>query len=1416
MSFEQLKELLARDTNPRKPKKIKGYDGKFTKTFLKWNREVINKGLISFYADEDYFYNMETGRPIKKRYDTRFKTPKLINKFSNIQNNIINVPEPAITSNRQNNKIRDRFIKLNSGEITQTKFNLSKNNLKDILEGFRENTINLKVFYSFDGIRFYTLNQGNIDQLINNFNNENYYSENGSDAEIFRKSRISKFIYIKTVPNKQGLEGAFFKYYHNLEIDLCKYGIYKNDADLIKFKNNNCLYYALEHGGLNKELLTHLKTILKNRNIPLTALPELCKDLNICIELSRPRTDNKKTRKELYGNPNNQKFKIGLIDNHYFIIDEVKISKFSLENYDEIKNLENPFNICKKTKEGKFKRENGRFIDSFDLFIILLENKEKLLNTIKFNKALLSTQYYNEINNNELILNSDENDENYDNKEYYEKRKIKTDEEIKKFSENKEHYKEQLKKIHERTDERKAIKKELNDNKDYIELKKQLKEISNKITKNNKLLKVGSTDDKNENKELKLKFNKIKKEIAKMTEDYFKTYYKNSTEKNKELHKKFQEGEEREIIEEREKRLDKLRIINGVNYKYVLSDIEIAELKNNFEIIELSINEPFKDELYKIIIFDFETFINKELEEETEKEYDEDLNEELDDDKAKEIFKNIHCNIHIPYLVCFLVYEEVDEKIDEIKDKELYDKTEDLIDNKNLRLFQGEECGFYMLENLPDEKNLLLYAHNLKYDFRFLFKYLSKITNIIINGSKIMSCSATYTRKNNKFKNKNINIVFRDTLQMINKPLGNFGECFKMFQEKEIMPYSIYNKETVNKKWVSFDIIKNAVELQNKSKLKKFIENCNKWGCVDRNKNINIIKYSSIYCGIDCKILKRGWRIFRKNTLIISGLDIVNYLTIASLAENTFILKGAYLGCYKISGVPREFIQRCVVGGRCMTRENKMYKILIKLYDFDACSLYPSSMYFLALIEGGFLKGIPKIIKNENLKYDYLIENTDGFFIEIKINNIPLKRGFPLLSKITKEGVREFTNDMIGEIIYIDKFGLKDLIEFHKLKPDTDFTIIKGYYFDEGRNPLIGDIIKEFYDERVKFKKEKNPIEVVYKELMNSGYGKTLLKPIETETIILNKKEFENYKIKNYNHIQEYHELDYKIIVKKIKPINNHFNMVHIGTEILSFSKHIMNRVITTAEDNNLNMYYQDTDSIHIETNDLNKLVEIYNKKYNPETDIINKNGLIGEYMGQFHTDFKIEKYNENDEKIKYKFKEIYSNSSYFLGKKCYIDELNGVLENGDIITDYHIRMKGMSNDTLKATAEEGFYYYYNKPLIIAVNQLNKVLDKDLNFITKNTDENKGVIKNTLENLKSEKENDEWEINNNNTSLKLKKSFSGGILSIFDGLFNGDFIDFDLCKVKPTFDFKRNFTVESKTEFIRNIGFNNPNKEIIN
>ena len=76
----------------------------------------------------------------------------------------------------------------------------------------------------------------------------------------------------------------------------------------------------------------------------------------------------------------------------------------------------------------------------------------------------------------------------------------------------------------------------------------------------------------------------------------------------------------------------------------------------------------------------------------------------------------------------------------------------------------------------------------------------------------------------------------------------------------------------------------------------------------------------------------------------------------------------------------------------------------------------------------------------------------------------------PLTSKINEEsGVRDFTNDMENEIIYVDKVGLKDLITFH----EAEFEIIDGYYFNSGRNNRINNVIKNLYDLRLELKKEK-------------------------------------------------------------------------------------------------------------------------------------------------------------------------------------------------------------------------------------------------------------------------------------------------------------------------------------------------------
>ena len=131
------------------------------------------------------------------------------------------------------------------------------------------------------------------------------------------------------------------------------------------------------------------------------------------------------------------------------------------------------------------------------------------------------------------------------------------------------------------------------------------------------------------------------------------------------------------------------------------------------------------------------------------------------------------------------------------------------------------------------------------------------------------------------------------------------------------------------------------------------------------------------------------------------------------------------------------------------------------------------------------------------------------------------------------------------------------------------------------------------------------------------------------------------------------------------------FSVPQVGVEVLSMSKRIMNEVICTGEDENLGLFYQDTDSMHIYSADVPKLAAAFEKKYNRK--------LIGKQLGQFHTDFELEG----------AATDIIAVESYFLGKKCYIDRLISQDKDGNQISGYHIRMKGVPTDAILYRAAE-------------------------------------------------------------------------------------------------------------------------------
>lgn len=321
-----------------------------------------------------------------------------------------------------------------------------------------------------------------------------------------------------------------------------------------------------------------------------------------------------------------------------------------------------------------------------------------------------------------------------------------------------------------------------------------------------------------------------------------------------------------------------------------------------------------------------------------------------------------------------------------------------------------------------------------------------------------------------------------------------------------------------------------------------------------------------------------------------------------------------------------------------MTAENKIWHVSRQMADFDANGLYVSSTNRLA-----YLKGVPKVLQQNQLNKKFL-DSVDGYFITIKIMNITKHRQFPLLTKVNEQrGVRYFTNDMIGQAIFIDKYGLEDAIEFQAI----DYDITDGCYFNEGRNDKVQQRVNVLYETRAEQKKKGNKIEQVYKLLMNSAYGRTVLKPVITDTICRHKNQLDNYLKMSYNFIQEITTVDTRCYIKRMKAISNHFNYCQVGVEVLSMSNRIMNEVMCLGEDIGCKKIYQDTDSTHMDYEDVETLAIAYKDKYDKE--------LVGDYMNQFHVDFDM--FDENGNKIK-GLQDICSIEAYFLGKKIYCHTL--------------------------------------------------------------------------------------------------------------------------------------------------------------
>ena len=314
--------------------------------------------------------------------------------------------------------------------------------------------------------------------------------------------------------------------------------------------------------------------------------------------------------------------------------------------------------------------------------------------------------------------------------------------------------------------------------------------------------------------------------------------------------------------------------------------------------------------------------------------------------------------------------------------------------------YYGHGCAINFLKAMPT--NTLIYFHNLSYDITFIINHLVAIMDnpIIKNGRTYSLMGIT------KVENEYRTLLFKDSYAIIPHPLRRFPAMFNLDSgKKEVFPYNYYTFARTNQVYGNIEEALQYIKEEDRDCFKANVEEFAKGPTPNE---FNMRDYAVFYCKQDVNILYKGFEWFRSSLLAEFNLDVYNFVSISSIA-NRYMEMNCYwtnASLYDLANTPREFISRCVTGGRCMIKDNMKCKSESDIVDFDAVSLYPSAMARLYCLEG-----IPKVIPNEWLSTSYLMNHLfdddqleptpkkfiSGFFVEVSIEHIKKPRHFPLL-----------------------------------------------------------------------------------------------------------------------------------------------------------------------------------------------------------------------------------------------------------------------------------------------------------------------------------------------------------------------------------------------------------------------------------
>jgi hypothetical protein len=431
---------------------------------------------------------------------------------------------------------------------------------------------------------------------------------------------------------------------------------------------------------------------------------------------------------------------------------------------------------------------------------------------------------------------------------------------------------------------------------------------------------------------------------------------------------------------------------------------------------------------------------------------------------------------------------------------------------------------------------------------------------------------------------------------------------------------------------------------------------------------------------------------------ITKDINIFNYRSLASLVFDIAKKAGVFDKICMLTGNLKKFIQLSVVGGRVMKNpQEELNDYRSKFYDYfmdqvgkdrtpeldeeildkamldsiidnDAVSLYPSAISLCRMPAGK-----PTIFNIEDENQQYVLDNFDKllrggrsfYCLDIETQK---DLEFPILSEKDEGGIRRFRNGKFHKLVLGD-ITLKDAIKYQNAKVTRVYTMVRF----EGTCDRFAQFIKTLFTLRLIFKAIKLPCQNTIKLMMNSSYGRTILKQCNYKKMYkrvltdTDKVKFSRFLSKNYYYIKpELNKVGNFIKVQKRSLTDNPSGYPHVGSHILEVSKFLMNKMFNRIYEKGLSVYYTDTDSIHVKAESLNFISD-----------------MLGEDMTQFHSDFGEVGYRGlssgvcGPDRIG-----IFAIRSVFVMKKCYYDKLfciNNKTNKYEIIE--HKRVKGITSE---------------------------------------------------------------------------------------------------------------------------------------